>query len=203
MALEDMADTRRTAVAPAGDAARERIRDGAARAVVQSGPAVSMADIAALCGTSKALLHYHYADRAHLLADVVRRFASRIVARERAAIGAAGPGNAVDAHWQWVEAELRRGELRALLELATVRDDLVRDAVAAAAQARRASASATATLVFEQLGLIPRVPGILLGDTLVAFLDGLALDVDSDRDPRVSFDVLWLALLGLVEENRD
>lgn len=183
-----------------GDSARDRIRDGAARAVVQSGPAVSMADIAALCGSSKALLHYHYADRAHLLADVARRLASSLVARERAALDAAPPGNAVDAHWRWVEAELRRGELRALLELATVRDAPVRDATAAAAHARRASAATTATLVFEQLGLVPRVPGILIGDTIVAFLDGLALDADSARDPRVSFDVLWLALLGLVEE---
>jgi hypothetical protein len=53
--------------------------------------------------------------------------------------------------------------------------------------------------VFAHLGLTPRVPAALLGDATVAFVDGLALDAGSVRDPRVSFDVLWLALLGLTE----
>jgi hypothetical protein len=35
----------------------------------------------------------------------------------------------------------------------------------------------------------------------VAFIDGLAAGyaLDSDRDPRPAFDVLWLALLTLAE----
>lgn len=158
-----------------------------------------MADIAATSGVSKALLHYHYADRSHLLAEVVDRLCGRIVARERAAIGSAPAGTAVDALWRWIESELNRGELRGMLELATVRDPVIRDASAHAADARRASAATTTSQLFAQLGLTPRVPGALLGDASVAFLDGLALDTGSARDPRVSFDVFWLALLSLAE----
>ena len=179
--------------------ARERIRDGAARAVIAHGPAASMAQIAEGCGVSKALLHYHYTDRAHLLAEVVARLGARLVARERAALGAAPAGTALDALWQWVRAELARGELRALLELGTLRDESVREAAMQAAAARRASAAATASTLFAQLGLVPRMPPALLGDASTAFMDGLALDQDDRRDPRVSFDVFWLAMLSLAE----
>lgn len=181
------------------DAARDRIRDGAARAVVQHGSTVSMADIAAECGVSKALLHYHYADRAHLLADVVARLAARLIARERAAVGAAPTGTVLDALWRALHGELQRGELRALLELAMLREPVIRDAAARAAQARRSSAAATAATLFAQLGLTPRVPAALLADASVAFVDGLAFDAASEREPRVSFDVYWLAMLSLGE----
>lgn len=199
MSTPDRSDDRPRQARAASDSARERIRTAAARAIAQGGAAVSMAEIAAACGVSKALLHYHYDDRAHLLADVVRRLAERVVARERAAVGAAAAGGAVDALWRWVSAELARGELRALLELATVRDDVVRDASARAASDRRTTAGATISAVFQQLGLTPRVPAALLGDACVAFMDGLAMDAGSERDPRVSFDVFWLALLSLAE----
>jgi AcrR family transcriptional regulator len=167
-----------------------------------------MADIAAAAGVSKALLHYHYVDRAHLLADVVTRISKRIVARERAMLGEpigdsgrppAAPANPVDALWAWVDAELRLGELRTLLELATVRDTAVRQAWTAAASYRRRSAARTVTVVFERLGLAPRMPAALLGDTNVAFLDGLAIDVSGARDSRMEFDLFWLALLSLGE----
>jgi AcrR family transcriptional regulator len=184
---------------PAGAAARERIRDGAVRAVIEHGPVVSMAQIATASGVSKALLHYHYTDRAHLLADVVRRLSARLVARERAAVGAAPSGATVDALWRWIQGELQRGELRALLELGTLRDEAVSTASRLAADSRRASATSTVAALFSQLGLTPRVPAVLLGDASAAFVDGLALDGDSARDPRVSFDVFWLALLSLAE----
>lgn len=169
------------------------------RAIVQAGAAVSMADIAAACGVSKALLHYHYASRARLLADVVHHLATRLVARERAALTAAAAGDAVDALRRWTDAELRRGELHALVELSFAREPEVREAAARAAEARRASAAATTSHLFAELGLTPRLPTRLLADASVAFLDGLVLDDASARDPRVSFDIFWLALLGLAE----
>ena len=185
--------------AQAGSVARDRICDGAARAVVKHGAGAPMAEIAAECGTSKALLHYHYDDRAQLLAEVVMRLAGRLVARERAAIGAAPAGAALDALWRWVSTELQRGELRALLELAMLREPVVRAACEQAAHARRDSATATTTMLFAQLALTPRMPVALLADASVAFIDGLALDVASARDPRTSFDIFWLAMLGLAE----
>lgn len=183
----------------AGGVARERICEGAARAVVKHGAGAPMAEIAAECGTSKALLHYHFDDRAQLLAEVVLGLSGRLVARERAAIGAAPAGAALDALWRWLAAELQRGELRALLELAMLREPVVRAASEQAAHARRGSASATMALLFGQLALTPRMPVALLADASVAFIDGLALDAGSTRDARVSFDIFWLALLGLAE----
>lgn len=192
--------TRRAAGrSPAGDEARERICEGAVRAIVARGVVAPMAEIAAECGTSKALLHYHYADRAQLMAEVTTRLAGRVVARERDAIDAAPSGAALDALWRWLDTELRRGELRALLELAMLREPAVQAATTQGALARRASAATTTTLLFAQLGLTPRMPVALLADASVAFMDGLALDAGNGRDPRVSFDIFWLALLGLGE----
>jgi AcrR family transcriptional regulator len=190
------------------EAARDRIFEGAVRGVAEQGASASMAEIAAAAGVSKALLHYHYADRAHLFADVVTRLSARILARERAAIGEPSDGssrpaaalwNPVDALWVWVDAELHLGELRALLELATIREAAVRHAWADAANRRRHSAARTVTVVFERLGLTPRMPASLLGDTSVAFLDGLAMDSGSARTARMEFDLFWLALLSLGE----
>ena len=55
--------------------------------------------------------------------------------------------------------------------------------------------------LFTELDLTPRIPAALLADAAVAFVDGLALDVanGATRDPRVSYDIFWLALLGLTE----
>jgi AcrR family transcriptional regulator len=188
--------------------ARDRIFEGAVRGMAEQGASVSMAEIAAAAGVSKALLHYHYSDRAHLLADVVTRLSARILARERAAIGepvsgssheAVATPNPVDALWAWVDTELHLGELRTLLELATVRETAVREAWAEAANHRRRGAARTVTEVFGRLGLTPRLPAALLGDTSIAFLDGLAMDSGSGRDSRMEFDLFWLALLSLGE----
>ena len=107
----------------------------------------------------------------------------------------------LDAVWQWLEGELRRGELAALVELALVRDAPVRRATRAAASERRLSAARSIERLFAELDLTPRVPAALMADAAVAFIDGLALDVTngSVREPRVSYDIFWLALLGLTE----
>jgi hypothetical protein len=107
----------------------------------------------------------------------------------------------LDALWQWLAEELRRGELAALAELALVREAAVRRATRVAASERRRSAARTIERLFAELDLAPRVPSALMADAAVAFVDGLALDVanGSIREPRVSYDIFWLALLGLTE----
>lgn len=185
----------------AGTAARRRIVDAAVGCLVHNGVAdASMAAIAAAGGVSKALLHYHYADRAHLLAEAATELGGRIVARERAAIDAARGSGAVDAHWEWLARELELGELRALLELAVQHEPEVRTAAEAAALARARAATQTVTQLFAALGLTPRMPPALLAGAVLAFIDGLAIGPGAPaRDPRVSFDLFWLALLGLAE----
>jgi AcrR family transcriptional regulator len=184
----------------AGETTRNRILDAAIRALVRDGTEASMATIASAAQVSKALLHYHYADRASLLAEVVAELARRIVRRERSAVDAAHGSGAVDALWTWLDAELACGELRTLLELGMHREPKVRTVYAEAALARHRAACDSVKQLFGGLGLVPRMPAELLGGASVAFIDGLAVDTHATRrDPRASFDVFWLALLSLAE----
>ena len=182
--------------------ARLRIVDAGARCIAREGVAgASMAAIAVEAGVSKALLHYHYHDRSRLLAEIVERIGMRTIARERTAIDESDRMGGLDVLWQWLEGELHRGELAALAELALAREAPVRRATRAAATERRRSAARTIERLFTELDLTPRVPAPLMADAAVAFIDGLALDVanGSAREPRVSYDIFWLALLGLTE----
>ena len=112
---------------------------------------------------------------------------------------ATGSGT-VDAYWEWLAGELARGELRALLELAMQHEPGVRAAADAVALARARGATRTVEQLFAGLGLTPRMPAALLGGASVAFVDGLAVGAASPgREPRVSFDLFWLALLSLAE----
>jgi AcrR family transcriptional regulator len=182
--------------------ARLRIVDAGARCIAREGVAgASMAAIAVEAGVSKALLHYHYHDRSRLLAEIVERIGMRTIERERIAIDESDRMGGLDALWQWLEGELHRGELAALAELAIAREAPVRRATRATATERRRSAARTIERLFTELDLTPRVPAPLMADAAVAFIDGLALDVanGSAREPRVSYDIFWLALLGLTE----
>ena len=159
-----------------------------------------MAAIAAAAGVSKALLHYHYSDRARLLAEVVTQLGERLATRERSALDGADGSRAVDALWRWLERELSLGELRVLLELSLIREPLVQAAVRVVAEARRRAAGRTVADLMGRLDLTPRVPPELLGEASVTFVDGLAIDGRvSGSDPRVAFDVFWLAMLSLAE----
>jgi AcrR family transcriptional regulator len=160
-----------------------------------------MAAIALEAGVSKALLHYHFHDRAMLLAEIVERIGVQLIGRERAAVDGNGGVSGLDALWSWLNGELRRGELASLGALALVREAPVRDASRAVADHRRRSAARTVERLFTQLELTPKLPAALMADASVAFTDGLALDVasGSTRDPRVSFDIFWLGLISLTE----
>jgi AcrR family transcriptional regulator len=191
----------RAAVTTSTDA-RARIVDAGVRCIAREGVAdASMAAIALEAGVSKALLHYHYRDRSTLLAEIVEQIGVRIIERERAAIDDSDGLGGLDAVWRWLEGELRHGELAALAELTLIREAPVRRATRAAASERRRSAARTIERLFTELDLTPRVPAPLMADAAVAFIDGLALDVanGSAREPRVSYDIFWLALLGLTE----
>ena len=191
----------RVAAASSADA-RVRIIDAGVRCIAREGvTGASMAAIALEAGVSKALLHYHYHDRSRLLAEIVERIGKQTIERERTAIDERDRMGGLDALWQWLEGELRRGELAALTELALVREAPVRRATRATASSRRQSAARTIERLFAELDLTPRVPAPLMADAAVAFVDGLALDVanGSAREPRVSYDIFWLALLGLTE----
>lgn len=182
--------------------ATRRILSAARTLVARGGAAeVSMGDVAATAGVSKALVHYHFRDKDSLLHALVEDVGYAVVARAREAMPREGSAQALDEYWAWLEQELRRGDVRILLALAEYDSDRVREVSRRVADQRREAATQQVSLVFTRLGLSPRVPAPLIADTVVAFVDGLAAGyaLDTDRDPRPAFDVLWLALLTLAE----
>ena len=198
---------------PARDAnhstATRKILDAAARQIASSGAAaLALSDVAREAGISKALIHYHFRDKDTLLSRLVEHLARDLVARERAALAEyVGQHNplAVDALWHWLERELKRGDVRVLLELDSSRGPAVRQAARDAATLRRATARDTIERLFTILELRPRIEPTLLASVFVAFVDGLAIDTGLERAPdtpstaRVAFDVFWLAMLSLAE----
>lgn len=178
-------------------ATRAGIVDAGARCIIRDGLAhATMSAIAAECGVSKALLHYHFADRAQLLAESATLLGRRLVTRERRALEHADATSAIDLLWQWMGREMERGELRALLELGTIREPTVQEAIIRIEGDRRSAAVATVTTLFARLGLSPRVSAEMIASATVAFMNGLAVATPGD-DIRTSFDVFWLAMLSL------
>jgi len=182
--------------------AAERILEAAARVLAdQGGTGMSMADVAAAAGVSKGLIHYHYRDKDALLARLAAWLVDAVEARERAALAGVAPSAAIDALWRWLEYELALGDIRALLELARLREGDAPVAAREAAVRRRALATTTVAALYETLALRPRVPVEMLADVFVAFVDGLALDAvqGPTEGHRVAYDVFWLAMLSLAE----
>lgn len=181
-------------------AAADRILLAAAECVIRSGVAnTSMQDVASAASVSKGLIHYHFRDKAHLLATLVAWLTGRITGRQRAASGHVQPENAVDMVWSWVEGELTRGDLRALVALSLDDTPDVRTATREALAVRRTAATEMVAAVYAALDLTPHVPSALLAEVLVGFLDGLSTTtaVAEPGEQRVAFDAFWLALLTL------
>lgn len=160
-----------------------------------------MGDVARTAGVSKALVLYHFHDKDSLLRALVEHIGAATIERARHALVESRGAHALDEYWTWLSAELQRGDLRILVSLAEYDSDAVREASRRVAGARREIAGEHVALIFTRLGLAPRVPAALIADTIVAFVDGLAVtqSLNPERNPRPAFDVLWLALLTLVE----
>ncbi len=160
-----------------------------------------MQDVADAAGVSKALIHYHYHDKESLLEQVTTWATAGIIERERRALDEGSAAAAVDAVWQWLEAELESGHLRLLLELGQYRAPRVRAAVAESLRLRREVSGDTIRRLFDRLELRPRVPAELLAGVVIAFIDGLAGRPPAERaeDVRITFDVFGLSVLSLAE----
>ena len=162
---------------------------------------LSLHDVAIAAGVSKALIHYHFADKESLLIRLVEWATREILTRERSALEGTSPAHAVDALWQWLSRELEQGHLRALLELTQCRAQGVQEAVRVSAGSRCEAMIVTVERLFALLELRPRVPAELLASVVVAFSDGLAVRPAGDtiEHARVAFDVFWLSILSLAE----
>ena len=179
-----------------------RILDAARAHVARGGAAeISMGDVAASAGVSKALVLYHFRDKDSLLLALAEDAGRILLDRQRAAIAREGASHALDDYWDWLEAELKEGDVRILLALGECDSERVRAAARRVARERRELAARQIDAIFERLALSPRMPPALLAETLTAFVDGLAMTyaLEPDRNPRPAFDALWLALLTLAE----
>jgi AcrR family transcriptional regulator len=192
-----------TSAAPQADPPATRRILSAARALVARGGAaeISMGGVAAEAGVSKALIHYHFRDKDSLLNALVEDVGSAVIARAERPLGADEGAHALDAYWAWFRAELDAGDVAILLSLAHCDSARVRAESRRVADRRRELAAKHTAVLFELLGLRPRLPPALIAETVTAFTDGLAAAhaLAPDRDPRPAFDVLWLALLTIAE----
>jgi AcrR family transcriptional regulator len=190
-----------------------RILEAATEQIADLGAAdLALSGVARAAGVSKALIHYHFRDKDSLLSRLVDHLADAVVDRERRCLSNYEQQHsplAVDAMWEWLAAELLRGDIRVLLELDAYRGTEVKAAARRAAVARHHAAGETVVRLFTILDLRPRIDAGLLASVVVAFVDGLAINVgllaregDLSALPssaRVAFDVFWLAMLSLAE----
>ena len=146
-------------------------------------------------------MHYHFKEKEALLRALVENVGLGVIDRAQAAINSVSDEHVLDSYWEWLERELTMGDLRILRALAEYDSERVRAAVRRVVQQRRELTTQHVALVFSTLGLVPRVPAALMGETVLAFVDGLAAigAVEEEWNPRPAFDVLWLALLTLAE----
>ena len=179
-----------------------RILQGAADRLIERGPAdLTLHDVALQAGVSKALIHYHFAEKESLIVRLVQWATAGFLERQADALAGATPAGAVDHLWRWLARELELGHLRMLLGLAQYRAPRVEDAVQGSLDSRRAAMLATVRHLFALLDLRPRVPVDLLAGVVVAFGDGLATRPLGEglADARVAFDIFWLSILSLAE----
>lgn len=178
-----------------GAEARERLLTAAtALGVAQGACALTMQGIASAAGVSKALVLYHFGDKATLLAGMVERLVQREVSRTMEAAAAVDPLTAWHALARDAEARAERGLLGALALEGALRATMDPHAVA-----REAAATALAVAVLGALDLRPRIAPALLGRLLLRQLDG---GVQARRDARpealdAELDGFALAFLAL------
>ncbi|MEK7403330.1 MAG: TetR/AcrR family transcriptional regulator [Gemmatimonadota bacterium] len=177
------------------------ILEAAKRLVRRGGAAqVSMGDVAAEAGVSKALIHYHFEDKDSLLAALVESVGGVVLERARGN-DVAMADQPLDALWAWLERELREGDIRVLVSLSDCDSAATRAASRRVAGERLRLVAHDVSAAFQKLELTPRMPAALVAETVLAFVDGIACRaaLGSVQDPRGAFDVMWLALLTLSE----
>lgn len=132
--------------------------------------AMSLQAIARTAGVSKALLLYHFAGKAALLAAIATALGEASTARLREATTRE---DVLDAWRALVRDEAARGEL-ALLGALSLELELEAEPLRALRDAREAAAASLATALLAGMRLTPRVPAPLLGRVLLRQLDGVA-----------------------------
>lgn len=180
----------------AGTAAPIRLVEAAIARGVRSGVgALSIQGIAEEAGVSKALVLYHFDDKVALLGAVVRA----LVARDEAAIADAAGADDVFEGWRRLATDADANARRALLQ-ALLGEEALRLHADAVRGTRLAAATRLAHAMLDRAGVHSRIASPLLGQLVLAQLDGVAAasDTVSAADARDgAIDAFALALLSL------
>ncbi len=159
--------------------------------------ALSLQAIARSAGVSKALLLYHFEQKAALLDAVVTTLARGSAERLAAAAVSRDP---MDAWRVLAREEAMRGEL-ALLSALGLETDVTARVVLDGRQGRESTATQLAVAVLSGVALLPRVPPAFLGRLLLRQLDGLCVAASRAGLPPeavdAELDAFALALLAL------
>ncbi len=159
-----------------------------------------MSEVAARAAVSKALIHYHFADKRALLLDVISEAAGR-GGRRVAEAAPSGNDDALERAWKWLDHEARAGDVRVLHELSRNEDARVGEAARASVLEWDAAARGLARAVLDALGVHPRIPSGMCEQLFATYAHGvIARDgAHNGSAERAGFDTLWLALLTLAE----
>jgi AcrR family transcriptional regulator len=178
-----------------------RILESARRLVRRGGAAqVSMGDVAAEAGVSKALIHYHFDDKDALMTALVESVGASVLSRARAS-GVPESPKPLDAMWAWLDCELKEGDIRVLVSLADCDSASARAVSKRVALERLELTARDVSAVYRTLRIKPHMPSALVAETVLSFVGGAACRnaLGAMPDARAAFDVLWLALLTVAE----
>jgi len=180
---------------------RDAIVDAACTTLASAGfGRITVGGVAKAARVSTALVHYHFATKGKLLAAAAETLARHRTDGRVAALATEGGLSGLDALWDVVAAD-RAAERTAPDLLLLARED--RDVRSALGRERRREQTRVAAALpglLAALGTRPRLPLDELATTVCTFLDGAVASLLAGTpadDVRASYDVFWLALVGL------
>ncbi len=179
---------------------RDAIAAAAESAIREDGVAnLTIATVSQRAGVSGALVHYHFATKEKLLLVAAQRIANGRAAARAAAFRSPAGLAMLDALWATLAADRGRGSERSWHDVALLSrsDPLVAGALRKARRTELHALSAVLPVLLGALGGPPDVPTEELAAVVLAFLDGLALQIDEGAGPadlRSVYDAFWLAL---------
>ena len=183
-----------------GASTRARIIASARNQVLLSGEAAtSSGRVAAEVKVSKALVHYHFAEKRDLLKAVASACSEAIRSRQETSLGAAPGGSVIDEHREWLIGELDARDLETLIQLMRSHDADIAAAATRGVRTFRSMMASRVSKVLTTLELPLVIRTDLVTDLMATAVIGLASSGRAEResDARAIIDTLWLAVLRL------
>ena len=166
-----------------------------------------MAKVAERAGVSTALVHYHFATKAHLTIAAAGWVVDARSSALRDSLGRGRGLDALDALWSDVTARAQNGAERAWLELSAAArgDPGLAAVIERGRRADREAWTARIPALLKELGVEPATGAEELAGVLAVTLDGLAVALVSGEPAagvRAAYDALWLILVAAGQGGR-